>query len=253
VSQLLLALPLGVATGAALGLLGAGGSLLAVPALVYLLDQTVSAATTTTLVVVAAGAAVGAAINLRQGTIDVRLGAGLAAAGSAGALAGAGLARLVDGRTILVLLALLMLVAAWALMRRGSWSSRALAPGPARAAAVAGLGLGIGVLTGFFGVGGGFLVVPALVLVLGLSEHRAVGTSLLVIAVTAAAGLLGHLGTDAVSWPLTLAFGAAAAAGVAAGARAGRALAGESLARAFAAVLVLVAVVLLADNAAAIV
>ncbi|HSJ74288.1 MAG TPA: sulfite exporter TauE/SafE family protein [Miltoncostaeaceae bacterium] len=249
----LLALPLGVLAGAVLGLLGAGGSVLTVPALVYLLDQPVGAATTAALAIVAANAAVGAAENARRGTIDAPLALAFGAAGAGGALAGSYLNRLVSGEMLLALLALVMLASAWSLWRGRPEGGAGLCPrpGPARNALVAALGLAVGVLTGLFGVGGGFLVVPALVLLLGLPVRIAIGTSLLVIAITALAGLGGHLVAGEVSWPLTLVFGAAGAAGVWAGARFGGRLASTTLARAFSAMLVVVALALLAENGAA--
>jgi uncharacterized protein len=252
VSQVLLALPLGLLAGAMLGLLGAGGSVLTVPALVYLLDQPVAAATTAALAIVAVNAGVGAAENARRGTVDARLAAGFGAASVLGAALGSYLNRLASGETVLGLLALVMLASAWSLWRgRPGDQAGAGAERRARPALVASLGLAVGLLTGFFGVGGGFLIVPALVLLLGLSVRLAIGTSLLIIAVTALAGLAGHLAVGGVSWPVTLAFAAAGSAGVLAAARCGRGLAGETLARAFSVMLAVVAVALLVENGAA--
>jgi uncharacterized protein len=252
VAHILLALPLGLATGVMLGLLGAGGSVLTVPALVYLLGQPVSEATTAALVIVSANAAVGAVGNARQGTINVRLAAGFGAASILGALIGSYLSSLVRGETVLFLLALVMLGSAWSLWRgrpeRAEVRSRSR---PARVALVASLGFTVGVLTGFFGVGGGFLIVPVLVLLLDLPVRLAIGTSLLIITVTALAGLAGHLVSGGVSWPITLAFGAAGMVGAWVGSRGGRHLTSETLSRAFAIMLVAVALFLLAKNGTA--
>lgn len=252
-NQVLLALPLGLATGAMLGLLGAGGSVLTVPALVYLLDQPVGAATTASLVIVSANAAVGAGENARQGTVDFRLASGFGAASVAGALLGSYLNTLASGETVLFLLALVMLGSAWSLWRGRPEDAAAAAGGGrlARVALVGSLGFVVGILTGFFGVGGGFLIVPALVLLLGLPVRIAIGTSLLIITVTALAGLGGHLAGGSVSWPITLAFGGAGAAGVWLGSRHGRRLSNANLARAFSVMLVVVAVFLLVKNGAA--
>jgi uncharacterized protein len=249
--HILLALPLGLATGALLGVLGAGGSVLTVPALVYLLGQPVAEATTAALAIVSANAAVGAVANARRGTLDARLAAGFGAASIVGALAGSYLSALVPGTTVLFLLALVMLASA-----RSLWRGRPEGAEPPRGrrarriVLVAALGLGVGVLTGFFGVGGGFLIVPALVLLLGVPVRLAIGTSLLVIAVTALAGLAGHLIAGGVSWPVTLAFGTAGMVGALVGARRGGALSSEALGRGFAVMLVVVAVFLLAKNGA---
>ena len=250
----LLALPLGLATGAMLGLLGAGGSVLTVPALVYLVGQPVSEATTAALLIVSANAAVGAVENGRRGTIKVRLAAGFGAASILGALLGSYLSSLVRGETVLFLLALVMLGSAWSLWRGRPEREEARTHGRlARIALVAGLGFSVGVLTGFFGVGGGFLIVPALVLLLDVPVRLAIGTSLLIITVTALAGLAGHLVSGGVSWPITLAFGGAGMVGAWLGTRAGRDLTSETLRRAFAVMLVAVALFLLARNGAALV
>jgi uncharacterized membrane protein YfcA len=253
VSIVLLALPLGLATGGLLGVLGAGGSVLAVPALVYLLDQPVGAATTAALAIVSTNAAVGAAANARAGTLDAGLAVRFAAASVVGALAGSVLNRLASGETVLFLLALVMLASAWSLWRgapAGEPAPRA-ATG-ARTALVAALGLGVGVMTGFFGVGGGFLIVPALVLLLGVPVRTAIGTSLVIIAVTALAGLAAHLAAGGVDWSVTIAFAAAGAVGAWLGVRGGRRVSGRRLSQLFALMLVAVAAFLLARNGAAV-
>jgi uncharacterized membrane protein YfcA len=249
---LVLAIPLGLAAGAMLGLLGAGGSILTVPALVYVLGQPVEGATTAALVIVSANAALGAGENARRRAVDVRLAIRLAAASVCGALVGSWLNHMVAGTTVLFLLALLMLGSAWSLWRGGPTHDR-VAPGRRvlRQVLIGALGLAIGLLTGFFGVGGGFLIVPALILLLGVPVRLAIGTSLLVITVTGLAGLGGHLMQGGVDWGVTLAFAAAGLAGVWLGARGSIRASGETLSRAFAAMLVLVAVFLLAKNGAA--
>ena len=249
--EVLWAIPLGLATGGLLGTLGAGGSVLTVPALVYLLGQPVGPATTASLAIVAANAAVGAAGNWQAGTLDARLAAGFAGSSIGGALVGSHLNRLADGSTILFLLALVMLASAWSIWRGLRIDQGRAAVGrAARIALVAGLGLATGVMTGFFGVGGGFLIVPVLVLLLGVPLRVAIGTSLLIIAVTAFAGLAGHLAGGSVDWPITIAFGAAGMVGAWAGARWGRRLSSERLQRLFALMLVAVAAFLLARNGA---
>jgi uncharacterized membrane protein YfcA len=232
-----------------MGLLGAGGALLTVPAMIYLLHQSIPAATTTSLVVVAACAAVGATVNVRRGAVDLRLAGGFAAAGIGGAFLGSWLSRLASGSSILFLLALLMLGAAAALWR-GRPPEAAQRPA-VRAPLVIAAGFGVGVLTGFCGVGGGFIIVPVLVLLLGLPVRIAVGTSLLIIAVTALAGLAGHMGTG-ISWPITAFFGAAAVAGAWLGARTAHRIPTVRLSQGFAVLLVGLAFVLMAENAVAI-
>lgn len=254
-NEILLAIPLGIATGVLLGLLGAGGSVLTVPALVYLLGEPVGAATTAALAIVSGNAAVGAADNVRRGTVDRRVAVQFAAGGVCGALLGSYLNRLASGETILFLLALVMLGAAWPLWRGRSPAdvARAAARRRAPVALVGSVGVLVGTLTGFFGVGGGFLIVPALILLLDVPVRSAVGTSLVIITVTALAGLAGHLSAGEVSWPVTLAFGAAGVVGVLLGTRASRRFSGAGLSRAFAVMLVLVAALLLVENGIALV
>lgn len=255
-SIVLLALPLGLATGGLLGVLGAGGSVLTVPALVYLLDQPVGAATTAALAIVSVNAAVGAATNARAGTVDLRLAARFGAASVAGALVGSVLNRLASGEMVLFLLAIVMLASAWSLWRGAPATEHS--PRPPRSAArgrtalVGALGLGVGVMTGFFGVGGGFLIVPALILLLGVPVRTAIGTSLVIITVTALAGLAGHLAAGGVDWSVTIAFAVAGAVGAWLGVRGGRRVSGERLSQLFAVMLVAVAAFLLARNGAAV-
>lgn len=247
--DVLLALPLGVAVGALLGLLGAGGSVLTVPALVYLLGQPVAAATTASLAIVSGNAAVGAADNARHGAVDWRLLLRFGVASAAGAIAGSFLNRLASGETILFLLALVMLAAAWSLWRGAtSRATGEAGAGRRRLVLVVGLGVLVGVMTGFFGVGGGFLIVPALVILLGVPVRIAIGTSLAIIAVTALTGLGGHLAGGEVNWPVTLAFAGAGVVGVLIGTRASRKVASENLSRGFAVMLVAVAILLLIVN-----
>jgi len=176
----------GLVIGAALGLLGAGGSILAVPALVYGVGQPVAAALFGSLLVVSVSAAGGVAARLRSGMIRWPVALVFGAAGIPTAFAGAALGRLIADRWLLVAFSVLMVVVAVRMLRgnpeeatggacrirdgRVDWRSclpKALAAGA-----------GVGVLTGLFGVGGGFLIVPALTLLLGLSAAEAIATEL---------------------------------------------------------------------------
>ena len=251
-SIVLLALPLGLATGGLLGVLGAGGSVLTVPALVYLLDQPVGAATTAALAIVSANAAVGAAENVRVGTVDLRLAVRFAVASVVGALVGSVLNRLASGETVLFLLAIVMLGSAWSLSQGRPTRARPRQAPPAPALLVGAIGLGVGVMTGFFGVGGGFLIVPALILLLGVPVRTAIGTSLVIITVTALAGLAGHLAAGGVDWPVTIAFAGAGTVGAWLGVHGGRRVPAERLSQVFAVMLVAVAAFLLARNGTAI-
>jgi uncharacterized membrane protein YfcA len=267
--RLLLTLPLGLLVGLALGALGGGGSILAVPALVYAVGLSPKEAVTTSLVVVGL-AALGAMVGHRRaGHVRVATGLWFSLAGVAGALAGSRLNRSVDPNLLLAAFAGVMLVAAWRMWvaarsrdraagpvrhhagSRPQSTDTALSPGGNLTRTRSGVGAStvvkvvvagtvVGFMTGFFGVGGGFIIVPALVLALGFEMPVAVGTSLLVIAVNCGVALTSRLATTGVDWRVALPFTAAALAGAAAGNRvAGRARA-STLLRWFAVVLVAV-------------
>lgn len=256
---LLLALPVGLLIGLSLGALGAGGSILTVPALVYLLGQTPHQATTLSLVIVGAAALAGVAAHWRSGR--VRLGPGLTFGllGSVGSVVGSKASGLVDPDVLLLGFAGLMIAAAAAMLTRarkprrsedddtggggGVATATRTQTGVARAVKIVAAASVVGALTGFFGVGGGFVVVPALVLALGYDTATAVGTSLVVIAINSAVALgtrlVGH--AETMNWPLLGLFLVAAVAGVLLGNRVASRVPGHRLTTAFAVMLVAVA------------
>ncbi|MBM6399325.1 sulfite exporter TauE/SafE family protein [Phycicoccus sonneratiae] len=241
---LLLAVLAGVAVGLSLGALGGGGSILAVPALVYVLSLDPRAATTASLVVVGATALTGAVGHARAGRVDWRAALVVAALGVPAALAGSVVGRLVDPQALLVAFAGLMVLAAVAMFRRSRGEVAAAAPAPRtgarRVVPVVAVGLGVGFLTGFLGVGGGFLVVPALVLALGFAMPTAVGTSLVVIALTSLAAFAERVGHGAVPWGVVVPFAVAAAGGSLLGRHVTDRVPAVVLTRAFAVLLLLV-------------
>lgn len=250
----LLALPFGLAIGLSLGLVGGGGSILAVPVLVYVVGEQVKQATTESLLIVGATALVAGLAQAREGRVRWRVALGFGAGGAAGALAGTALNRLASPRSILFAFALVMLAAAYAMLRRrGEGRGRETdARGRALWLRVLPAGAGVGVLTGFFGVGGGFVIVPSLVLLLGLAMPVAVGTSLVVIGLTSASALAAHLAGGGIDWVVAAVFTAAAVAGALAGSRLGSRLSSARLTQLFAVLIVAVALFLLAKNAAAV-
>ena len=249
-SGALLALPFGLGIGLLLGLVGGGGSILAVPVLVYVLDQPVKEATTESLLVVGTAALVGAADHARIGLVQMRTALAFGAAGAAGAIAGTALNRLISGRALLLAFGLLLLAAAVAMLLRREDREQG---GNSSLARVAAVGVGTGILTGFFGVGGGFVIVPALVLLLGLPLTLAVGTSLMVIALTSATALAAHLASGTIDWTIALTFTAGAIVGALAGRRVGVNVDPQRLGQLFALLLAAVAVFLVTKNASAIV
>jgi uncharacterized membrane protein YfcA len=245
--HLLLALALSTLIGVSLGLLGGGGSILAVPVLVYVARVDVHAAIGMSLAVVGMTALVGGLVHARAGRVDLRAAALFGGAGMLGAPLGAQATHAVAPRVLLLLFAALML-AVGGLMLRGKAGARSGTPRP-HPVAVPAAGFGVGLLTGFLGVGGGFLIVPALTLLAGLPIHTAIGTSLLVIASNSAAGVLGHLRQGEMPLRLTAAVTASAALGALAGVRLASSLDPARLRRAFAVFVVLVGLFLLARNA----
>ncbi|MCW5882008.1 MAG: sulfite exporter TauE/SafE family protein [Anaerolineae bacterium] len=207
---------LAIAIGLSLGLLGGGGSILTVPALVFAVGMTPEAAVSTSLAVVGLNALLGTALQARRGNVNWRAAAFFGGAGIVGAYLGSFFTRFVPGTLLLVLFALLMLVVATMMLRplRAGGSKPVAHWGTAL-----GAGFGVGLLTGFLGVGGGFLIVPALVLLVGLSMTSAVATSLPIIALNSASGFLGHLSQGPLDWGVTLRFVALGAVGVVIGVR----------------------------------
>jgi uncharacterized protein len=194
----LTAIPFGLAIGVALGMLGGGGSVLAVPVLVYVLAQNVHQATTASLVVVTAGALAGGLSHARESHVCWRLAGAFVIAAVPGIIAGTALGNTVSGRTLIAGFALIMLAAAaatWRKARQRTENHRAQEPAcpPLRVGHTIAAGMLIGALTGFFGVGGGFLIVPTLTVLLTLSMRLAIGTSLAIITATSALALTTHL------------------------------------------------------------
>jgi uncharacterized membrane protein YfcA len=215
------ALGFGSLIGFSLGALGAGGSILTVPILVYAMGVPVQGATGTSLAIVGLNAATGALDYLRRGRSLLRTGAAFGVSGVLAAFAGVWLNHQLRGEVILLLFSVLMLAAAFGIIRRrpagvslASFDERYAAAGWIRLMLV---GLGVGFLTGFFGVGGGFLIVPALVVVIGLPMQLAVGTSLIAISLNALWGLIGNLRLGTLDWTLTAIFALGGIVGVLAG------------------------------------
>jgi len=239
----LFASPLGFLIGLSLGALGGGGSILAVPALVYAAGQDPKAATTTSLVLVTVTALVGMIPHWRAGRVRFGAGTIFGLAGIGGSLLGSSWNEAVNEDILLLAFSALMLVAAYAMWRRLPKSVATRSVGAATAtstghgseadppsagavrfdlatiAKVLVAGSFVGLLTGFFGVGGGFVIVPALVLALGFTMPEAVGTSLLVIAVNSTVALTTRLPGGSIEWGVIVPFTIASLIGVFVGSR----------------------------------
>lgn len=265
------AVPMGLLVGLALGALGGGGAILAIPALVYLMGQPPATASMGALIIVTVSALTGIVPHARAGRVHVVEGVIFGVIGVAGSVAGSHAAAAVSGPWLLTLFAALLLVVAALMWRRASSAADPAASDPELAGAsrpadrpggIGALGLqpaaylrllgtatGVGLLTGFFGVGGGFAVVPALVLALGLPMRDAVGTSLLVITINSITALGSRLSLGIqLDWVVIGLFAAFAMLGSLAGARVARSVDPRVLSRAFVALLVGVALYTAAAN-----
>ncbi|MGH3774946.1 MAG: sulfite exporter TauE/SafE family protein [Pseudonocardiaceae bacterium] len=292
----LTAIGLGLLIGAILGALGGAGSILAVPALVYLLGQSAQDATTSSLVIVGLTALVGVASHARSGQVRWRTGIALGVIGIIAAIAGTALNHRVDEHVLLLGLSAVMILTASGMLIRAHRDSRghdghsgpAAGTGADTTARVSGrapqewhtstaataqltrpvssceqqrrrgrtvlvvkvvlAGLAVGFLTGFFGVGGGFVIVPVLVLALGLPMPAAVGTSLAIMAINSAASLAARAGQAHFDWALIVPFTIAAMAGSLAGKTIADRLPNTALNRAFALLLFAVATYIAINN-----
>lgn len=216
-TTLLVSILLGLAIGVLLGLLGGGGSILAVPALVYGAGLPLSAAVPTSLLVVGISSATAVIPRLRH--VQWRLAAIFAAAGAIAAFGGAAVNQLLDPAVVLVGFAVLMVAAGARMLtsQNEGGGSCALPSGGVDWRSclpkAVGAGLVVGFLTGLFGVGGGFLIIPALVLLLGLAMPEAVATSLVIIVANSASGFVAHLGDAHLQAAIAVPFILAAIAG----------------------------------------
>lgn len=257
-----LAIPIGLLIGLSMGALGGGGSILTVPALVYLLGQNTQAATTGSLLIVGITALAGMAVHHGAGQVRVSQGVVFGVLGIAGSYVGSQLSVRVAPDVLLAAFSVLILIVA-AMMFTRSRRSRDGLPDSAglsgrnevpiitlrpsftcawsRALKVLITATAVGLLTGFFGVGGGFAAVPALVLVLGATMPVAVGTSLLVIAINSASALASRVGHGVdLDWTLLGVFTLAAIVGSLFGGRLSARVRPERLTAAFTVLLVLV-------------
>ncbi len=245
-------LGLGLLIGLSLGALGGGGSILTVPALVYVIGQDARAATTSSLFIVGITSVIAALGHARSGRVRWGVGVAFGVTGIAAGFAGTAVNRLVDPDVLLLGFAAVIVVAAVGMLANsgdeepspqgGDTSRPARRRTLVRIGRIGGAGLLVGFMTGFFGVGGGFVIVPALTLALGMSMPLAVGTSLVVISINSAGALLARAGTADFDWAVILPFTLAAIAGSLGGKKVADRVSERTLTRAFAVLLLGVAV-----------
>jgi uncharacterized membrane protein YfcA len=211
----LLALLGAVSIGLALGLTGAGGSILTLPVLVYLADLPPRQAVGLSLLIVGSAALVGAWQRARVGEVHLKAAGMFAVSGMAGAILGSKLTHLLSASTLMMSFAGIMILVG---LRMLLPTKSELQPAPeCRPLRCLTAGLAVGFLTGFLGVGGGFLLMPALVRFARLPVKAATGTSLAVIAFNSACGFISHLGEAPTPWLMAAVFSVIAAAGVVVG------------------------------------
>ena len=240
IPQAFLSLIFGGFIGLSLALLGGGGSIITVPVLVYIIGQDVHAATGTSLAIVGLSALIGAFFHSRRGEVRLKSGVAFGLMSMAGAIPGVWLNSIVNGEVILILFSILLIIVAIDMLRSKPTSKQELrnqAPCETYTAndwlKMVAIGLLVGVLTGFFGVGGGFLIVPALVLLGNFPTHQAVGTSLLVISITSFSGFLSHLSFGGINFDVMLIFVLGGFCGVLSGSALADRVSGQQLNRAF--------------------
>ena len=232
--------------GLSLSVLGSGGSIITVPVLVYAAKQSPQNAVPMSLAIVGGVSALGTALKARGGTVDWKTVITFGAAGMVGAALGAQGTHLVSPRMLLLIFAGLMVVVAVNMWRRASPAVQQTgARKPQRCIPA---GFAVGALTGFLGVGGGFLLVPALAYFAGLPTPVAIGTSLAIISMNSLGGLLGHWVEAGTNWRVTVLFLAAAMLGMLAGLPIGRRISAPALNRGFAVFVILVAMFIIAQT-----
>ncbi len=242
----------GVLVGFSLGLVGGGGSVLAVPLMIYLVGvPSVHVAIGTTAFAVAVNAAATLLSHARMGTVIWSCAAAFALAGMGGAYGGSSLSKIVDGQKLLVLFALLMLIiAAVMFVRRSAEGDKDVRLTRENLPRLLGIGFLTGALSGFFGIGGGFLIVPGLLLATGMPIMNAVGSSLVAVTAFGATAAFNYARSDLVDWRLAVLFILGGVFGGLAGGRAAQALGARrgALNTVFAGIIVVVAIYMLARS-----
>lgn len=255
----ILAIFAGALTGILLGLLGSGGSIITIPALIYLLGVDPKQAIAMSLGIVAIAATITAVNHWRRGNVDLRVAIIFGLFGIAGTYVGTRVGVITPVIIQLTVFAVVMYAAAYRMLkpqRTGLQSAgadvvRGIPPlelASSNLLQIAALGVGVGALTGFVGVGGGFLIVPALVLLSRIPMKRAVGTSLVIVSFNCVTGFIGYMGAVPINYTLLLTFTAVAIAGSFAGAMLSNRVSGDTLKHGFAIFLFIVATYILLKN-----
>lgn len=235
------ALALSLLIGVLLGAMGSGGSIVTVPVLVYIAGVAPGSAVPMSMAIVGTTSLLAAFLHARRGNFHMKAALLLGMSGAVGAYFGSTGTHLVSSQTLMLIFAVLLLVVGIVMFRGGA---RGLPPGVCRPVRCLAIGAAVGLLTGFLGVGGGFLIVPALVLFAGLDTKSAIGTSLAIIALNSAAGLAGQLRYATLDWALTGSLTVLALAGMLVGLALSERVSEEGTRKAFASLLIVVSIVI---------
>lgn len=242
---LALGLMLAVLIGLSLGMLGSGGAIVTLPVLVYVAGIPAQQAVGMSMAVVGGTSLVGAVLKYRLRHFDARATLLFAVTGVVGAYLGAGLTHLLAPDVLMLLFACLMLAVGAAMLRRRGEKDR---PGGCRPVRCLVIGAAVGLLTGFLGVGGGFLIVPALILFASVETEKAIGSSLAIVALNSLSGLAGQLRYTELNYGVTLAFLGVALPGMLTGLMISKHLPEQTLRKGFAWFIIAVAAVILATT-----
>lgn len=243
VSAHALALALALLVGVSLGVLGGGGSIITLPLLVYVAGISPKPAVGMGLAIVGSTSLVGSYLHSRHGNFYWRAAVYFGGAGIAGSYFGSTFTHLLPSAVLVLLFALIMLIAGTLMLFRRVVATvpHHLHP-PCSMQRFLATGFGVGCISGFIGVGGGFMIVPALLWFIGLDARRAVGTSLAIIACNSAAGLIGQLRYTRWDWGVTGQFIAVSLAGMGIGVALARRAPDRALRKAFGATVIAIAV-----------
>jgi uncharacterized membrane protein YfcA len=248
---MILAAFLAVLIGLSLGLMGGGGSILTVPILVYILDMDAKLAIALSLAIVGVTALIGSASHFKAGNINLRIAAVFTPVAMAGTFLGAKLSAYISGSTQLLIFAIVMIIAAYFMFKgRSGGEDEDHSGEKLNYLLIVGEGLFVGVLTGIVGVGGGFMIVPALVLLGKVPMKEAIGTSLLIIAFKSFAGFAGYVGQVEIPWAFLGQFTIATTAGILIGSYLVKFVPQDKLKKGFAIFLVVMGVFILYKNRA---
>lgn len=241
---------LGLLIGLSLGLMGGGGSILTVPILVYALDMDPKVSIALSLAIVGTVSLFGVINHYRHGNVDLKVASVFAPFAMAGTFLGAKLSQYMSGQVQLILFAIIMLVASFYMLKGGKKDDEDNNDEEVKfnIPLIAGEGIVVGIVTGIVGVGGGFLIVPALVLLAKVSMKRAIGTSLLIIALKSYTGFIGYIGLVEIPWEFLTKFTAVATLGIFIGSYFVKYVSQMALKKAFAVFLIVMGVFILYQN-----